>query len=406
MSSPSNGDPRRWQVFGATWLAYVGFYFCRKPFSVAKGTIGTELQLDASHLGTIGAAYLIAYAAGQFLAGTLGNRLGPRRLLLLGMVLSIGSTVAFALDGVSILWMFVNGLGQAVGWPAGVALMAAWFGHTERGRVMGVWATNFQVGSLVATFAASAVLVRWGWRASFYLGAVVLSAIWVVNAILLRDHVEVGADAEGVSDDSGQDAALGWTRDLAIDAALIGVFYFFLKFIRYALWSWVPFFLHNKYGLASDQAGYYSTLFDLAGIPGVIVTGWMSDRWFGGRRAAASFVMMLLLFAGCGVLMSFGASSFQVFVASLAIVGFSLYGPDALMTGAGAMDLGDRRMALRITGIIVACGACGPIVQELLIGRLYDSGGGDLSIVFALLFGSAALSTLALSVRMWRERRG
>lgn len=407
MNEPSGASRWRRQVFLSTWLAYVGFYFCRKPFSVAKGTIGSELGLDASTLGTIGAAYLIAYALGQFLAGTLGGRLGPKRLLLFGMGLSIVATAGLPLGQAFPTWMFLNGLGQAVGWPAGVALMAAWFSQAERGRVMGVWATNFQVGSLAATFVASALLVRTGWQSTFYVGAALLAVVWIVNAWLLAERPQdVGlpelAHETGAGDGS---AAPRWNRQLTIDVALIGTFYFFLKFIRYALWSWVPYFLQHNYGMKSDDAGYFSTLFDLAGIPGVMVTGWISDRLFASRRAAPSLVMMVLLFASCGLLMRLGGANLWVFGVCLVLVGFSLYGPDSLMTGAGAMDLGDARMALRVTGIIAACGACGPIVQELVIGRMYDSNQGDLSAIFALLFGSAAISTAALSVRVWREQR-
>ena len=400
----------RLRIFVATWLAYVGFYFCRKPFSVAKGTLGSELHLSATDLGTIGAAYLIAYALGQFLAGTLGSRLGARRLFLLGMALSIVATIAFGLGGGFAFlagMMVANGLGQAVGWPAGVGLMAAWFGHAERGRAMGLWATNFQVGSLLSTFVTAAVLVRWGWQATFFVGAAVLAVLWVVNAVVLVDRPEdIGFPAPlGATGSISDESVSPWTRDLVIDVLLIGVFYFFLKLIRYALWSWVPFFLQHNYGLNSDNAGYLSTLFDIAGIPGVLFSGWASDRLFGGQRAMPSLVMMLLLFASCGLLMTLGATNLVVFALCLALVGFSLFGPDALMTGAGAMDLGDRRIALQVTGIIVSLGACGPVVQELVIGRLYDSQSGDLHVIFALLFGSAAITTAALAVRVSRERK-
>src|SRR6185436_11831405 len=69
---------RSWRikVFAATWLSYVGFYFCRKPFSAAKSAIGAEFGWDAVTLGNIWAAYLIAYAIGQFLAARMGTLLG------------------------------------------------------------------------------------------------------------------------------------------------------------------------------------------------------------------------------------------------------------------------------------------------------------------------------------------
>src|SRR5215217_6345025 len=86
---------RSWRVkvFIATWLSYVGFYFCRKPFSAAKAAIGIETGWNATTLGNIWAAYLIAYSVGQFVAAAMGTRLGPRINVLLGMGMSVVVTL-------------------------------------------------------------------------------------------------------------------------------------------------------------------------------------------------------------------------------------------------------------------------------------------------------------------------
>ena len=96
MAAALSDAHRSWRtkVFAATWLSYVGFYFCRKPFSAAKAAIGIETGWSATTLGDIWAAYLVAYAVGQFVAAGMGSRLGPRRNVLLGMALSIAVTLA------------------------------------------------------------------------------------------------------------------------------------------------------------------------------------------------------------------------------------------------------------------------------------------------------------------------
>ena len=66
-------DPRyerwRWTMFGVTWLAYVGFYFTRKAFPVAKVGIleDPSVELSKEAMGAIDGVYGIAYALGQFL---------------------------------------------------------------------------------------------------------------------------------------------------------------------------------------------------------------------------------------------------------------------------------------------------------------------------------------------------
>ena len=141
----------RWRIFASTWLCYAGFYFCRKPFYIAKSSLGHELNFDATALGLIGSVYLVAYTLGQFASGAFGNKLGPRLVLLTGMTLSIAANVGFGLSNSLssfVVLMALNGLVQATGWSGTVGTMANWFRRSERGTVMGFWATNFQVGGV------------------------------------------------------------------------------------------------------------------------------------------------------------------------------------------------------------------------------------------------------------------
>ena len=95
----------------------------------------------------------------------------------------------------------------------------------------------------------------------------------------------------------------------------------------------------------------------------------------------------------------------MLFRSLLALVGFTLYGPDALLTGAGAIDVGSRRAATFTAAVISGFGSLGPIVQELVIGRMYDAKGGDLTPVFGLLFGSAVLAAAFCGALVWRNKK-
>ena len=59
-----------------TWLTYATYYTGRKGFSVAKKAIHDHLGVSVAALGLIDTAYLAAYAIGQFVSGTLGDRIG------------------------------------------------------------------------------------------------------------------------------------------------------------------------------------------------------------------------------------------------------------------------------------------------------------------------------------------
>lgn len=420
MATPLTPAHRTWRikVFAATWLSYVGFYFCRKPFSAAKAAIGEDTGWSASTLANIYAAYLIAYSVGQFLASAMGPKIGPRRNLLLGMGISVLVTIVMGigLDAPMLAGLaVVNGLAQATGWSGNVGTMAAWFHKHERGKVMGIWSTNFTVGAITSGLVMSWVLSISTWRWCFFTGALVLSAIWCVFYLLQRNKPEdVGLTAiddpvtpvdESKDPDPPTTGFLGFNRSQWSNLLLVGGFYFCAKFLRYAVWSWSAFFLKKNYGMDDAAANFYSIAFDLCGVPGVFLTGWLSDKYFASKRAGIAMIMIVGMVISTGLLTQYGDAGVTVFVLLLAAVGFTLFGPDALLSGAGAMDVGPRHLAARATGIIAGFGAIGAVVQEVVIGRMYDQKHGELGPIFALLFGGAAMAGVFCGALVWRNRR-
>jgi hypothetical protein len=70
------------------------------------------------------------------------------------------------------------------------------------------------------------------------------------------------------------------------------------------------------------------------------------------------------------------------------------------------MDIGSRRGAVLAAGVINGMGSVGSVVQELIIGRLYDSGSGNLGPIFLLLLAASAAATLAIGVVWGRNKLG
>jgi sugar phosphate permease len=105
---------------------------------------------------------------------------------------------------------------------------------------------------------------------------------------------------------------------------------------------------------------------------------------------AVSFLIMYL----------YGATSLFYFTASMGVAGFMLYGPDSLISGVGAIDVGSKRGALAAAGIINGTGSIGPIFQEEIIGWLYETFNHDLVPVFILLVSVATLTAL-LTLYLW-----
>jgi sugar phosphate permease len=382
-------------VFGLTWLAYATYYLGRKGFSVTKSRIAEEQSVSMLALGNIDTGYLCAYALGQFLSGFAGDRLGARRLVGLGMLVSGAACLMFGAS--SGAWLLgaafaLNGLAQATGWPGTVKAMAEWFRTKERGAVMGVWTTNYQVGGLAATALATVLLAHWGWRTAFVVPAVALAAVAGLVLLALPER-------EGAPSPAAQGSVLPVrSRDILRLPAVwsIGASYFGLKIIRYSLLFWLPFYLHKELGYSEAAAGYLSVSFELGGIAGAIVVGLISDRYFSNRRRVLASRMIALLAVALLLYSRVAALGPAANFAGMALVGFCLFGPDALISGAAAQDIGGPAAAATAAGVINGLGSIGAILQGwITVGISQALGWGALFYFFVAL---ALVSALALRV--------
>jgi sugar phosphate permease len=392
---------RRLRVFALTWLSYATYYFARKNFPVAKGTIERELGIGTAGLAAIDTGYLATYAIGQFAGGWLGDRIGSRRLIGLGM---IGSAMFIAAFGASssaalfALFFALNGFMQATGWPGNVKAMAAWYGPTERGSVMGFWSTCFQAGPLVATALAAWLLAHFGWRSAFF-----VPAVWVaLVGLLILLFLEEGPHDTREKPKAG--AVHGATLEVLKNPVvwLLGGAYFGMKLIRYCLDFWLPYYLEKSLGYPRDTAAYLSTGFQFGGIFGAITVGWVSDRLFPGRRGAVAAICTIGLAGALALLGRVAPMGMAVNFAAMALVGFCIFGPDALISGVAAQDLGGPLAAGTIAGFINGCGSVGAIAQGALVAGVSKRFGWE--AVFQALMLLAAASALTLGA-VWRLQR-
>ncbi len=389
--------------------------------------MGEAFGLSSVRLGQLGTAFFASYAVGQFSSAYFGRKLGPKLLLLGGIAISLACNFIFGFsNGFWILlpFMAVNGIAQGTGWPGCIGSLAFWFRRQQRGSVLGVWSTCYTIGSLVATALAAYLLGRAGWRSSYFGGAFALLAIWGIVLLLHPNRPEnVGLppieEEEAASNpenppkqtaersETGESVqGLGWTRDVVISVVIMGVIYFAIKFLRYALWSWAPFFLQENFRLSGSEAGYLSTVFEFCGFFGVIASGVASDKLFHGRRAFLSFAMLAVMTLAFVLMATLGATSLFFFTFSMGLAGFMLFGPDSLLSGVGAIDVGSKRGALAAAGIINGMGSIGPIFQEELIGWMYKASGGRIFPILVMLLCMAVAGTFVTFFLWLRARKG
>jgi len=408
----------RWRVLVSTYLVYGGYYLTRKVFTICKTTVARDLNWELGDTAHIWTAFLVAYMLGMFINSFVGRRWGPRILLLGGLGLSMIFNIIFWFANsfpTFLVFMFFNGLVQASGWPGCVGAVSEWLRPAERGRIMGAWSTNYLFGNMVVKSLGGFLLGHYGWRWSFW-GCTLLSfgTWWLIFFWQRNRPQDVGLEAivdrtaaAGRVVEASQADRVSFRQyvQLASNPIILamGASYFCVKFLRYALDSWLPAFL-NIQGLDVSRASYYSQIFDFAGVGGAVLAGWALDRWFRGNWAAVSAVMAVGLIAGYAAVIYLAASPILVSLC-FGIVGFMLYGPDTLLCGAAAVQVAGEKNAVAVAGLVNGVGSFGPIVQEQVIGLLVRGHVKEgIRNTYLLAFSVSVVAAVLLTIIAWKLR--
>ena len=398
-------------IFAVTWITYAGFYFCRKNLSIALPLLHKQGGLPSFELANIVFGYSLLYAVGQFTCGLMSDWFGPARIVGTGLLLIVASNLLITLHTWPV-WLLafacLNGAGQSTGWSGLVKIMGNWFSGGERGVVMAWWSTNYVLGGFLATtFATWAVAQhflapQWGWRRGFIFPALVVLAIAILFFLFSQDSPRDSGE-EYSSALSGERFQFTDMLDLLRHRGIwsIGISYFFLEMCRYALLFWLPYYMVNRLRFGVAESGYVSSLYELVGIIGALIAGYVSDRFLESRRAPVSAVMLL----GFGAIMLLEMKLSHDGVLGMAIVvalaGLLTYGPDTLLSGAGAQDIGQRKTTATASGLIDGIGHLGALISPYLVVLVSQRYGWDR--LFLAFMAAAILSAAALTP-IWNLR--
>ncbi|MBI5240505.1 MAG: MFS transporter [Elusimicrobia bacterium] len=420
----------RWQVMSGIFFGYAAFYLVRKNFSLAKPYLIAEYGLSKGDVGAIATALSAAYGVSKFVMGNVSDRSNPRYFMAAGLILSGLLNLAFpsaagALGGMMALW-FANGWVQGMGWAPCARTLTHWFSDSERGTKFALWNVAHNVGggavgpAINGALALAAVLglgaaagARLPFFVIFYVPALLSILMGVLIVALVRDTpqscglppIEDYADEHPDTGVDDPERELG-AREILLRFVLnnrllwlLAITNVFVYVVRYGVLDWAPTYLTSAKACPAGIARWQFFAYEAAGIPGTLLTGWASDRFFGGRRGPVSFICMVLVTLAVLVYWKNPPGNFFVDSLALSTIGFLIYGP-VMLIGVSAVDLVPKKAAGTAAGFTGFFGYVGgAVIAELGVGRAVDRWGWDGG--FVLLLAACLLATV-LFASTWK----
>jgi MFS transporter, DHA2 family, multidrug resistance protein len=187
------GHPRRWTILGVLVVSLIVVVLDNTVLNVALRVIADPkhgLGATQSDLEWAINSYTLVFAGLLFTFGVLGDRLGRKRILLLGMVLfglaSLASAYAHS-PGQLILARALMGIGGAAIMPATLSIISNVFDPRERGRAIGMWAGAVGLGVAIGPVVGGALLEHFWWGSVFLINVPILIAGIIATTMLVPD---------------------------------------------------------------------------------------------------------------------------------------------------------------------------------------------------------------------------
>lgn len=321
----------RWEKYHTLWAIMVfGWatnYMVRSSLSPLLIPILQEFKLTYSQAGILATAFFYAYTFMQLPAGFLGDRFGRKMVLVLCTgwwgLMSLLTGMAHSFLSLFI-FRFLTGVGEGAYFSNDRPIISAYTPEKKRGLGQGVSFIGLGTGMFIGMSLAGWIADLWGWRSVF-----ILYAFPSFLASFLIYYVVKEPPRSELKEKSGRKVAYSLifkSRDLWLLylGGIPGV---------YALWvvgTWAP-AMFKEMGVESlARSSFYSSLLGISAIPGLAITGLISD-WLvrKGKGRKALIAMEFFLISLCMFLLGYGLKAgmnIYLFIVFFFMAGFFIWG--------------------------------------------------------------------------------
>ncbi len=425
----------RMRIFLSMFFGYIVFYTCRKNISVALPAIQEALGYNAVELGLLGSSLYFSYAAGKFINGIIADNTNAKRILPTALFISALVNILFVLcahfvtpEKISIfglppvsilLWLLaffwgVNGWFQSMGFPPIAKNLSYWFANKERGIKWSLWSSSHEVGTYISVVLSGFLITHYGWESVFYVPAIFAMIFCYFFYKNLQDKpasiglpdIEVYKDpdyVEPVLESSDEDKyTYGDIFKKYIiknpTVWLLAIAYIFVYVVRYGSIDWLVMYQVDEKGYTIAEAAKRLSFLPLVGVLGTIGAGFVSDKFFKGKRAPVNIICLILLAINIYL---FKVNPYPILdYVYISAIGVFTCGPQVLIGGLSAVESSSKKVASAVTGFCGMFGYIGAILSGVGTGFIIQKFSWNSAINFWIL---SALISLGICLILLKK---
>lgn len=395
---------------------YLVAWLDRMAINMAMPFIAKDLDFGPDKMGWVLSAFFAGYALFQIPGGVLSDKIGPRAVITFALAwwsLFTGLTGAATTFGVFLVVRFLFGIGEGL-FPAAVwKVIGQFFSQRNRATANALVLSSIAIGPALTPLLLRPVLAHWGWRVAFYIlggtGLVALSlarkfifdspakhpTMSATELAVFEADVRVNVTSTDAPSSSSSSSTGSSYRELFGAPVVWALFFTALagNITMYGWLNWLPTYLMKVKGLDLKGMALAASLPFAFGAAGCMLSGWVSDKWFRGRRKI--LVLVCQVFGGLALFGFTQVANASGFMVLQCAAGFLLFMSVGAIWALPMVLLPTRLMGAG-AGFINMGGQIGGFLTNIIIGYVITLSGGDYRAGFNVLFGGLVLSALCV----------
>lgn len=208
---------RRWAILATLCLGLMTAMIANMSLNLALPDLAVDFSLTQLELTWVVEAFALVFASLLFIAASIADRYGRKRVMLVGLVIFVLASVYapfFATTGGELIASrAVMGIGGALVMPTTLSLVNVVFPSKERPKAIAIWAAVAGVGMMIGSVLTGVLLHYFDWHSAFLLGAVFGVVSLVVTCRIVPESVDE------------KQTPVDWIGGLFITIALAGLVY-------------------------------------------------------------------------------------------------------------------------------------------------------------------------------------
>lgn len=406
----------KWEVFLSATLGYGIYYVCRLSLNVVKKPIVDAGILTESQLGIVGSALFFSYAIGKLTNGFLADHSNIRRFMSIGLLVSALANLVMGFTGsfmfFAICWG-INGWVQSMGAPSCIVSLSRWYTDKERGSFYGLWSTSHNIGEALTYILTAVVVSYFGWEWGFRAAAVVGLFGALIISIFFYDSPE-GKGLPPVNEDFRKEKISTWDEQKGVlknpYVWILALSSAFMYISRYAVNSWGPYYFETAKGYSLTEANSLVAISAVCGIVGTASSGFVSDRFFSGRRNRPALIFGLMNVLGLSMFLLGPKNIWWLDAASMVIFGLAIGALICYLGGLMAVDIASKKASGAALGIVGVMSYLAAGIQDIASGYLIENNKSVANGItlydfrsITIFWISAAVISLILALFTWKK---